>query len=117
MACPTCGCATMQNVSARPRLFWCPRCGTIKAEEVYFGSPEEHQKPRIDRPTLLKTIADNLSRLDAGSRHGEPFPISGVLWGKIAYVLGMGSTSAHEFCRAVGVDPHHIVGEEEDVAS
>ncbi len=32
MACPTCS-ATMQNLGVEgQRIFWCPRCGTCKAE-------------------------------------------------------------------------------------
>lgn len=31
MACPTCD-HTMQSVA--PEVFWCPRCGTLKAPEV-----------------------------------------------------------------------------------
>lgn len=33
MACPTCD-HTMHGVAEKPRLFWCPRCGTIKYDEV-----------------------------------------------------------------------------------
>ena len=43
MACETCD-HTMQKVNdGMPKVFWCPRCGTIKSE----GSVPEFEKPII----------------------------------------------------------------------
>jgi tRNA(Ile2) C34 agmatinyltransferase TiaS len=47
MACPTCS-HTMQNLGAEgQRLFWCPRCGTIKSVS---GDHDSVSRPfRCDR--------------------------------------------------------------------
>ena len=36
----------------------------------------------------------------------EPGPMAGPLWGRVAYVFGVGSTAAIELCRGAGCDPH-----------
>lgn len=42
MPCPTCN-ETMQNVGATDqRIFWCPRCGTLKLES---GDHEDVEQP------------------------------------------------------------------------
>lgn len=51
MPCPCCN-HTVHNLGldqAGRRVFWCPRCGTLKTESTTF---EEHQIPRWSR--LLK---------------------------------------------------------------
>lgn len=43
MACPVCN-HTMQNIGATgQRIFWCPRCGTLKTESASYS---EHEVPR-----------------------------------------------------------------------
>lgn len=40
----------------------------------------------------------------------DPDPLCGVTWGKVAYICGLGSTSATELCREFDVDPQHDCG-------
>jgi len=44
MACPTCD-HTLQNINAKPPIFWCPRCGTIK-------DGDSSEEPTIVKRTL-----------------------------------------------------------------
>lgn len=50
MACPVCD-HTMQNIGVQSgRMFWCPRCGTLKAE----SSDGAHSKAEM--PIWVRTI-------------------------------------------------------------
>jgi predicted RNA-binding Zn-ribbon protein involved in translation (DUF1610 family) len=48
MACPTCS-HTMEGLDAREgeRLFWCPRCGTIKQERMLGGCRDNIGQPKL----------------------------------------------------------------------
>ena len=53
MACPTCD-HTLHKVGVMPEpytqvpLFWCPRCGTLKANVV----TQEHERPKLVSRTV-----------------------------------------------------------------
>ena len=58
MACPTCD-HTVHKVGVMPEphsrcpLFWCPRCGTLKANIVI----QEHERPKlVSRAVLLALL-------------------------------------------------------------
>ncbi len=66
MACPTCS-ATMQNLGVEgQRIFWCPRCGTVKAETsldfAMIGVPALARRVRdaaeVTRPITLVSVKD-----------------------------------------------------------
>lgn len=65
---------------------------------------------------LVRTGVRSLSRLDESFRHpGDDPPIMrGVTWGKVAWVFGLGSTSAHALCRECEVEPEHDAGKASD---
>lgn len=95
--CPTCG-VTIQKVNdGIPRVWWCPRCGTIKSE----GGVPEHEAPRF-----LAAVLRNLEHYEDTGHREEPGPLCGVLWGKVAHLFGLGSTTATAMCRSLGFDPH-----------
>lgn len=95
--CPTCG-VTMQKINdGVPRSFWCPRCGTLKME----GGVPDHESPRF-----LHIVLRNLTNYDDSIARTEPGPLTGLLWGKVAWLFGLGSTSATEMCRALDFNPH-----------
>lgn len=59
--CPTCG-VTMQKVNGgtNPKVFWCPRCGTLKME----GGVPDHEAPRILATMMREAVlADRLQHL------------------------------------------------------
>ena len=98
--CPTCG-HTVQRVNegVGPKTWWCPRCGTLKTDSA----------PDFEQPRFLKSAVSNLQHVDDTPQEPreDPGPVCGVLWSKVAYVFGIGSTSATALCRAVGLDPDH----------
>jgi len=66
MSCPTCD-ATMQRVNegVNPKVWWCPRCGSIKSEP---GVPECETPKIVERAKSLcrgmrdfRTSADDLA--------------------------------------------------------
>ena len=96
MACPTCD-HTMQLVNSDvPRIFWCPRCGTLKMD----GSVPENCPPKF-----MERVVGSLRTCDDSIPRSEPGPLTGVLWSKVAHVFCLGSTSAIALCRALGFDP------------
>ena len=64
--CPTCD-HTMHNVgSPDRRIYWCPRCGTLK-EECSFGTLNAHED--VDVPKL----AERVKKADADGVPGKFF--------------------------------------------
>ncbi len=62
MSCQTCD-HTMQKVNdGAPRVFWCPRCGTIKTEFCDNVGDAQFNEPRIVQrtATLTEAIRDYL---------------------------------------------------------
>ena len=60
----------------------------------------------------LYCVVRNAVRLEIKSlvdayESGEPGPLSGPVWHRVAELTGLGSTRAIELCRDAGVDPHH----------
>lgn len=55
----------MQNVGANERVFWCPRCGTIKTS--YSTLRDEIERPMIvDRcTTFLQSIVREVAKINA----------------------------------------------------
>jgi hypothetical protein len=63
MPCPTCD-HTLQHVNnGEPRVFWCPRCGTLKTE---------HGVPEYEVPKLIQRIDVFLCRLETKRLPGRP---------------------------------------------
>jgi hypothetical protein len=93
--CPTCG-VTIQKVNdGIPRVWWCPRCGTIKSE----GGVPEHEAPSFIRSALMALARYNPPRSDPG-------PFSGPLWAKVGQVFGLGNVQATRLCIEAGFDPN-----------
>ena len=55
----------------------------------------------------ITCVVKNCVNLDDTTPRDEPGPLCGPTWAKVAHVCGLGSTSAHELCRKVGVDPNY----------
>lgn len=70
-------------------------------------TPYEVDNERLRR--IVKVGIGSLARLECRPQGGEPHPISGVLWGKVAWVFGLGSTRSCELCREFGFDPESKV--------
>ena len=90
----------MQKVNdGVPTVWWCPRCGTLKFDK---GVPD-HEAPRF-----LKCVLTNLQHVNDTPMvpRDEPGPVCGVLWGKVSYLFGLGSTWSIHLCRVLGFDPH-----------
>ena len=47
-------------------------------------------------------------------RGEDPGPLDGPLWSRVAYVFGVGATTAYRICREVGVDPEEDLHGEDD---
>ena len=97
--CPTCSHAVQRvNEGTGPVTWWCPRCGTLKIDK---GVPES------ERPTYLRTVVQSLDvhKPYDGPSGSDPSPLAGCLWGKVAHVFALGSTSANKLCIALGFDP------------
>jgi hypothetical protein len=72
------------------------------------------QKQQIERlRKVVGCVVRNCEQLDERPRD-EPGPLAGPTWEKVAYVCGLGSTSATELCREFGVDPHSEPDQEAD---
>ena len=54
------------------------------------------------KPNTIQSVADGID-LD---------PLCGATWGKVAYLCGLGSTSAVALCHEFAVDPDRDCGKE-----
>lgn len=66
----------------------------------------------LERIRLQRIVHSTVRNLDHMTHRphlagDDPPTLSGKLWGKVAHVCGLGSTSARELCREVGSDPDH----------
>ncbi len=59
MACPVCD-HTMQKISDGPRVFWCPRCGSLR---TLRGENVDDETPSL--VWRAKSIADTIVRMHA----------------------------------------------------
>lgn len=74
MACKTCD-HTMQRVNdGYPRVFWCPRCGTLKSEGMALCQVREFERPKIVERSmaLCATIDDVLNDLEISPDDERP---------------------------------------------
>ena len=78
MACPVCS-HTMQHVNGTSRVFWCPRCGTLKDCDVRAaaGLTEEVEEGGndlgVEQPKLIgRAFRVNQSILDLLADYGVP---------------------------------------------
>lgn len=82
MACPVCE-HTMQGIAGANRVFWCPRCGTLKdcGQRASAGLPDEIieggndlgvSEPKLVNRTFMLTqaVQDMMADFDIG-RHKE----------------------------------------------
>ena len=61
MACPNCD-HTMQNLGADDRrLFWCPRCGTIREEREWDNKPIDSAPMWVEKLRREKLFGVNVS--------------------------------------------------------
>jgi Transcription factor zinc-finger len=73
MSCPTCD-HTMQNLGVNgQRIFWCPRCGTLRS---ITGEHQEDDPPRwIKNATQLTFFRDRIGeKVFLKSEEREPRP-------------------------------------------
>lgn len=54
---------------------------------------------------IVGAVVRNLSNCEFPTRGDDCGPLVGVTWGKVAWMCGLGSTSATALCREFGVDP------------
>jgi Zn-finger nucleic acid-binding protein len=73
MACPTCS-HTMQNLGVESeRVFWCPRCGTIKTVRGERESVEAPRWIRLAAEDLSEALAREMRvSLNLPVRGGKP---------------------------------------------
>ena len=79
------------------------------AEELRIRATEEAGQLRAEVERLQQRhhiVVCNLRKCEHRRESAEPGPLDGPLWSKVAYVFGLGSTSAIELCRAAQCDPH-----------
>lgn len=57
-----------------------------------------------------RCVVANLRHLSHDRPSGEPGPLDGALWVKVAWLFGLGSHGAIELCRKYGFDPHEQIG-------
>lgn len=58
----------------------------------------------------LGCVVRNAQYLDETLERGEPGPLCGPTWAKVAHLIGYGSHSAIDLCKEHGVDPHYDFG-------
>jgi len=61
----------------------------------------------FDFEKIVGCVVRNLQRVDDTPQEprDEPGPVCGPTWAKVAWVCGVGSTTARELCRRFDVDP------------
>jgi rubredoxin len=120
--CPKCGA---KHVDApNPEMNWdnpphkshlCHVCGyvTRPADFPTTGVAEIKTRGQRDMPksdlalvAVVWSAIRNLRHLSHDRTPGEPGVLDGPLWGRVSHVLGIGSTSAIQLCRAADCDPH-----------
>jgi len=55
---------------------------------------------------IIGCVVRQCQHIDDTTPRDEPGPLCGPVWAKVAYLCGLGSTSAMAMCRDYGVDPH-----------
>jgi hypothetical protein len=55
---------------------------------------------------MVGCVVRNCQHIDDSEVPGEVGPLTGPAWGKVAYLCGIGSTSALALCREYETDPH-----------
>jgi hypothetical protein len=55
---------------------------------------------------LVRSVVRAAQWVDDTQPRSKPGPLCGPTWAKVAHLCGLGSTSAIELCKALGVDPH-----------
>lgn len=72
---------------------------------------EPGEEDRFKR--MIGCVIRNCRNIDDSIERDEPGPMTGPVWAKVAFVCGIGSTSAIALCKEFGVDPHEERKEEE----
>jgi len=54
---------------------------------------------------LVGCVVRNCQHIDDTSPRDEPGPLTGPAWAKVAYLCGLGSSSAIALCRQFDTDP------------
>lgn len=55
---------------------------------------------------IVGSVVRNCRHVDDTTPRDEPGPLAGPTWAKVAYMCGLGSTSASSLCREFNVDPN-----------
>jgi hypothetical protein len=97
--------------SSEQSLQW--SAARMKLDEDFAAADrEERSRLREENARLRKIVRCVLLNLDRmvhrNQKPGDDPPIlCGATWGKVAYVCGLGSTSARALCREFDIDPDH----------
>lgn len=98
----------MCELLKRNELIGVPRV-VVEALLARLDAEDDQEKELTRLRRIVGCVVRNVDRMVHSNREpGDDPPIlCGATWGKVAYVCGLGSTSAKKLCVEFGVDPDH----------